>query len=480
VPRFSIVVTTCDRPSLLPAAVRSALEMRFDDFELIVSDNFSKVPAAEILADCRDERVRIIRTDRRLPVSDHWEFAWERVQGEFAMYIGDDNALHPDILALSDRAIREHDLEVISWRVSSYFHPDWNITYGSLPSFGNVVGVDAGTTGKLYRAREDEVLQQFARQLRLSGCFPCMVNFVFPKARADYVRRKAGRFFWAPNPDIAATYFILGTIDAGRYGFFDGFGALGGRSVDSNLATLLSRGKKSRRAYEYFEDFRDQDCLPHHDIKFVAISNALAATISQARTLLPEHFAPYQFDRKVLALRTVDDMYVDRTVPWVDDPRFLDGVERFLQSLPADAAGEARAYRAECMARLEEAERRGETADAPRPWRSAAVSLLGLLRRARPDAGSFEWQLFRDTGRNPLRRHWQAGSTTYVDMDLYGGRDIADAARNLPRILSWFDKRDAAFLAQHRAYGMLGDELALASGLDAASRSEAYAAAAAQ
>src|SRR5262249_27335722 len=161
---------------------------------------------------------------------------------------------------------------------------------------------------------------------------PCMLNFVFPKARADYVRRRTGRFFWAPNPDIAASYYILGSIEAGRYGFFDDFGALGGRSVDSNLATLLSRGKTSRRAYEYFDESGEQGCLPHHDIKFVAISNALAATISQARTLMPDHFAPYNFDRKVLAMRTIEDMYVDRTVPWVEDGRFLEGVEKFIQT----------------------------------------------------------------------------------------------------------------------------------------------------
>jgi hypothetical protein len=50
--------------------------MRFDDFELIISDKFSKIPAAQLLADFDDNRIRIIRTDRRLPVSDHWEFAF--------------------------------------------------------------------------------------------------------------------------------------------------------------------------------------------------------------------------------------------------------------------------------------------------------------------------------------------------------------------------------------------------------------------
>ena len=67
-PRFSITMSTTDRPSLLPMGVRAVLDMDFDDFELIVSDNFSQIPATEVLADVHDERLRIIRTDRRLTV----------------------------------------------------------------------------------------------------------------------------------------------------------------------------------------------------------------------------------------------------------------------------------------------------------------------------------------------------------------------------------------------------------------------------
>jgi glycosyltransferase involved in cell wall biosynthesis len=41
--RFTIVVTTCNRPNLLAPAIRAMLDTKFDDFELIVSDDFSEV-----------------------------------------------------------------------------------------------------------------------------------------------------------------------------------------------------------------------------------------------------------------------------------------------------------------------------------------------------------------------------------------------------------------------------------------------------
>ena len=355
--RFSLVITTTDRPSLLPAGVRAVLEIDFDDFELIVSDNFSKIPASEILKDVRDPRLRIIRTDRRLPVSEHWEFAWEHIRGEYVMYIADDNALHPNILSYADRAIRDYDLDVMSWRVCTYFHPDWNIAYGSLPSRGNILFIDVGTTQQLYRCSGKEVLAHFCQHLRMYGCFACMINCLFRKKIADEARAKAGAIFLGGVPETSSSFIILGMARPDGYAFFDGFGAIAGRSRDSAFASMLSRGKASRRHHEYAEEYRGADLLPSHEPKFIAISNVLAGTISLVSTLLPEKFGHYGFDRITLARKTIDDLYVDRSVPFVDDPAFLAQVDQFINSLPAPVAAEIFAYRDECRAKASQADK---------------------------------------------------------------------------------------------------------------------------
>jgi glycosyltransferase involved in cell wall biosynthesis len=456
--RFSIVLTTCDRPNLLVPGVRAMLETHFDDFELIVSDNFSKQHVDDILADINDKRLRVIRTDRRLPVADHWEWVWEHVGGEFVMYLGDDNALHPDILEFADHAIREHDLDVLSWRACTYFHPDWNITYGPLPNCGNIVGIDAGTTRALYRCDAAEVLRAFCRQLRLSGCFPCMLNFLFRKVDAEAIRQRMGRFFWAPNPDISASYLILGTARPGRYAYYDAIGGIGGRSRHSNLASLLSRGKATQRLDEFVAEHRGQDVFPNHSPKFIAISNGLAATISQAKHAMPDRFGGYQFDPKTLARRTIDDLYVDRTVPWDDDPAFLAAVDAFINSLPTTDAAEVFVYRDECRARLRQQDVQ-VAASYIRNSHEARPRLLDFWRHAGLASKSNAWRLFRETGRNPLGQHWVSGGTSYVDMTLFGGQDIADAARNLPRLLAHFDHYGDGFAKHHRDIGMLGDTL---------------------
>jgi glycosyltransferase involved in cell wall biosynthesis len=465
-PRFSLVVTTTDRPSLLPAAIRGVLGMDFDDYELIVSDNFSKRPATDLLADVNDRRLRIIRTSRRLPGPDHWEFAWDHVTGDYVMFLGDDNALHPGILSFADQAIRDHRLELMSWRVCSYFHPNWDVTYGPFPNRGNVLGIQPGTTGNLYICDQDKVLKLLCQQLRLSACYPCMLNFLFRKSRADFVRARMGRFFWAPYPDISSGCLILGTIPAGSYGFFDGFGAIGGWSRDSNMGNILSRNRKSGKIWNYFEEFGGQDLYPHHEFKFVTITNGLAAPISQGRALMPDNFAGYDINLKALALRSIDDMYVDRTTPWVDDPSFLAEFERFLQCLPPDIVGEAIAYRDRCRAMAED--RKSAEQQSPPVIRNRADARAALLRSGRMldrEDWRFAWRLFCASFRNPFGRHWTSGGTTYIDMGVLGARDVADAARNLPKLLELFDRRDANFATQYQNLGLLGDPLALESEL---------------
>ncbi len=470
--RFSIVVSTCDRPNLLAPGVRAVLETHFDDFELIVSDNFCKQPAAEILSGFSDKRLTVIRTDRRLPIADHWEFIWDNVGGEFVMYLGDDNALHPDILKFADAAIRDHDLDVLSWRPCIYFHPDWNVTYDPWPNRGNILGIGAGTTQQLYQCDPAAVLRSFCQTLRLYGCFPCLLNFLFRKADADKVRKRAGRFFWAPNPDITMSYLTLGTIRPGAYAFYDAFGGITGRSRDCNLAAHLSHGKANQKIQEFIAEHHGQDLFPHHEPKFDGMTNSLAATISQAKTVMPEYFRAYDFDPKTLALRTIDDLYVDRTMPWDDNPAFFCEFDAFVKSLPPPDAAEVFAYRDQCMQRLREKEKQ-EPPPCIRNSDDARVGLMDFWRNADAASKQSTWRLFRETWRNPLGRHWVSGDTTYVDMRLFGGRDIADAARNLPRVLAHFDKPGDEFAKFHKGAGMLGEVVPLGA---AATASRALAA----
>jgi len=69
---FSIVIPTCDRANLLDTTLPACLLTNRRDIEVIVSDNFSGPETKEVIRRYQsDPRLRVIRTERRLSMSDH-------------------------------------------------------------------------------------------------------------------------------------------------------------------------------------------------------------------------------------------------------------------------------------------------------------------------------------------------------------------------------------------------------------------------
>jgi glycosyltransferase involved in cell wall biosynthesis len=65
-PLFSIVIPTRNREHLLRYALQSALDQTFEDYEIVVSDNFSDASTYRIVQELADGRVRYVRTDKTL------------------------------------------------------------------------------------------------------------------------------------------------------------------------------------------------------------------------------------------------------------------------------------------------------------------------------------------------------------------------------------------------------------------------------
>lgn len=442
--RFSLVVPTTDRPSLLPGVVETVLASSFTDIELIVSDNCSKIPATELLAGNHDPRIKHLRTASRLSCSDHWDFIWEHVTGEYVMYLGDDNVLHPDILSRADKILSRHDLGALCWRVGAYFHPDWQVKYPPLPDHGNVFGIEVGTTRRLYRGHPKIILRHFADSLAFPGCFPCMQNFVFRKELGDIVRRRSGRLFWAPGPDVAASIFMLAVMPKAGYAFLDDYGALAGRSGDSNQASLLGGGKRggSQRFREYVKDYSDGTLFPHHEPKFCSIANLIAAPFSQGYKFFPEEFADLRVSDRAIARGTIEGIYVQRNLPWCEDPTFLAEVEQYFDSLPPALRAEIHEYRAQCIAGVKQ--------------KRSVQSQLHRLRAGLGKIRRGDWSAFRNTAHDVS---WQAGGQTYVNMSSFGVSNMAGMGREFAAVLRRFDRLGSNYVDYHSSRGVLGEEL---------------------
>jgi hypothetical protein len=108
VTRISVLLPTRQGESLLGVCLDAVLAEDDPDIELVVSDNANSDATPEILAArAGDPRLKVVRQDRVLSVTDNWNAAWASCTGDYAVLIGDDDLLLPGYFARLRRLLAE-------------------------------------------------------------------------------------------------------------------------------------------------------------------------------------------------------------------------------------------------------------------------------------------------------------------------------------------------------------------------------------
>src|ERR1044072_6364345 len=103
VPRYSILLPVRNGAPLLRGCVEAVLAQEYDDYEFVISDNASDDGTTEILADYASHpKVRLLRQDRLLDVTDSWRTVLEASHGERFVLIGDDDLMLPGYFERGD------------------------------------------------------------------------------------------------------------------------------------------------------------------------------------------------------------------------------------------------------------------------------------------------------------------------------------------------------------------------------------------
>lgn len=197
-PRYSIVIPTRNRAHLLQYSLRSAMAQRFDDFEIVISDNHSSDRTAEVAAEWADARVRYVRTPRDMNMIDSWEFALQQARGDYITFLCDDDAIQPRLLSSIDAALPKSGAQIASWSFHGIYHHETSeevALRNSLIAMPVHKGVRTVSTASLKAAVRGCV---FAAEL------PRVLNSCAHRSVFDDVRAKFGRVFFPLSPDYAA------------------------------------------------------------------------------------------------------------------------------------------------------------------------------------------------------------------------------------------------------------------------------------
>lgn len=119
-PLFSILVPTRNRADLLAYAIQSVLQQDCDDYELIISDNYSSDDTHRVVLESNSPKVHYFNTGSKLNCNDSWNYAYAQAAGYYILILGDDDYLVPGALRLVKKVIQQTSALIVSWGYVTY------------------------------------------------------------------------------------------------------------------------------------------------------------------------------------------------------------------------------------------------------------------------------------------------------------------------------------------------------------------------
>jgi glycosyltransferase involved in cell wall biosynthesis len=204
--RFTILLPTRNGGVFLADALDSILRQA-GDFEVVVGDNANEDATAEVLSlRAADQRLRVVRSERLLSVSDNWTSCLRAARGRYMLMIGDDDLLLPDFFPRIETLLARHgEPECLTFDAYSYVAP--SSFADDAPALWAPRHFDTRRLGGERELAPAERRQIVRDMFRFRVRFP--LNMQLTLFSRDAVAAIPGEFFRAPFPDHFALNSML-------------------------------------------------------------------------------------------------------------------------------------------------------------------------------------------------------------------------------------------------------------------------------
>lgn len=242
-PFFSIIIPTRNRYSTLPYAIKTVMLQDFEDFELIISDNSSPnqyMKPGDIHEFHTDSRIKCLRPENELSMTDNWEFAIARSTGQYVILFGDDDGLVKGALTIIHGIIQLTNAPVLNWARVEYNWPD------RLPvEIANQMVIPyKAVTGMMSSESYIRKVINYQADYRY---LPMFYNSAVSRTLIETLRQKTGRVFNATIPDIYSGFALAHVSN--RYLTIAYPFSINGVSGQSNGAAHESNKKEKKEEF---------------------------------------------------------------------------------------------------------------------------------------------------------------------------------------------------------------------------------------
>jgi Glycosyl transferase family 2 len=253
--KFTVIVPTRERADTLYHCLQTLVRQKYDNFEILVSDNFSRDNTEDVVRSICDSRIRYINTGRRVCMSRNFEFALSQVKDGWISFLGDDDGLLPNALTIANNVIRETGCKALS---SKWHHFTWPNFNGVIPSNRLTIKTGRGYRIRNARAALRQSLKGRLDYLELPGVY---LGGFAEYQTLDRLRDDCGHFFRSRAPDIYAAVALSLALD--EYVHFSEPLSICGASAHSIGASQfnLSTNSSASAKYNAEEEIPFHACL---------------------------------------------------------------------------------------------------------------------------------------------------------------------------------------------------------------------------
>ena len=203
--KFSALLPTRNRLEYLRNAIETVRRQDYDNWEIIVSDNFSEDDIRGYVASLGDDRIKYFRTDEFLPVTKNWNNALEKSTGDYVVMLGDDDGLMPSYFRKAKDLIEQFQTpDMLYTGAYNYGYPNATKEHpeGYLHTYSYADFFQGVTDPFLLDPAEARRVAMAAMDFRIKYGF----NMQFALIRREFFESLAdkGPLFQSPFPDYYA------------------------------------------------------------------------------------------------------------------------------------------------------------------------------------------------------------------------------------------------------------------------------------
>lgn len=329
--KYTILVPTHQRGALLRETLRGLLLQEHDNYQIVVSNNYSQDETRTVLSEYAGEpRIKIIHTDRKLSMPVHWEFAMDHVEGEYIIILGDDDGVRPDFLSILDIVIENTSANLIKFKTGLYYHNDW------VDNKRNTFEFDDRCSNRYFEVDKRSVISDFC-EFTNYAIFPNLLQTCFSLELFRKAKRKCGTVF-VGAPDWSCPFVLL-MDDSAKLVYIDSTFGFGGRSKLSNAVYYESSANNENqndRITDFINELSAEVRFPYHAPKITTAGNFTPAAFSYAKHFCGEELKSFALNKfelcKVIQQDIAEEAVSARQRFWT--PSELESFKDFIRELP--------------------------------------------------------------------------------------------------------------------------------------------------